>query len=189
MEAFDQPWKTSFEGRAAGYWGMLDLDRHAKWAMTGPVMENPDWLGLGARRHGRRGAARRRCCCAAARISASPASCWWPGWRRAFAACSRCVLLAMAGKYLSPFAAVVWGTLAAGQALLLFLLMADSFELAETVFGVEKRRHPLIVPAPRRHEAAEGQHPSADLQRAAAHGAADARCAGARSTTPTSKCW
>ena len=22
MEAFDQPWKTSFEGRAAGYWGM-----------------------------------------------------------------------------------------------------------------------------------------------------------------------
>ncbi|MDU7524399.1 MAG: glycosyl transferase, partial [Roseomonas mucosa] len=26
MEAFDQPWKASFEGRAAGYWGMMDLD-------------------------------------------------------------------------------------------------------------------------------------------------------------------
>jgi cellulose synthase/poly-beta-1,6-N-acetylglucosamine synthase-like glycosyltransferase len=57
------------------------------------------------------------------------------------------VLLAMAGKYLSPFAAVVWSMLAAGQALLLLLLMADSFELAETIFGVERRRHPLIVPA------------------------------------------
>ena len=45
MEAFDQPWKTSFEGRAAGYWGMLDLDRNAKWAMTGPVRENPFWAG------------------------------------------------------------------------------------------------------------------------------------------------
>ena len=41
MEAFDQPWKTSFEGRAAGYWGMLDLDRHAKWPLTGPVKRPP----------------------------------------------------------------------------------------------------------------------------------------------------
>ena len=43
IEAFDQPWKTSFEGRAAGYWGIMDLDRHAKWAMTGPVVETPNW--------------------------------------------------------------------------------------------------------------------------------------------------
>src|SRR5260370_1039923 len=43
MEAFDQPWKTSFEGRAAGYWGMLDLDREAKWPLTGPVWETPSW--------------------------------------------------------------------------------------------------------------------------------------------------
>ena len=43
MEAFDQPFKTSFEGRAAGYWGMFDMDRHAKWSMTGPVTETPDW--------------------------------------------------------------------------------------------------------------------------------------------------
>ena len=43
MEAFDQPWKTSFEGRAAGHWGMFDLDRQAKWPMTGPVQETPAW--------------------------------------------------------------------------------------------------------------------------------------------------
>ena len=30
MEAFDQPWKTSFEGRAAGYWGIVDLDRQRR---------------------------------------------------------------------------------------------------------------------------------------------------------------
>jgi cellulose synthase/poly-beta-1,6-N-acetylglucosamine synthase-like glycosyltransferase len=58
------------------------------------------------------------------------------------------VLLSMAGKYLSHFAEIVWGTLAAGQALLLFLLLADSFELAETVFGRVARRHPDIRPAP-----------------------------------------
>ncbi len=50
MEAFDQPWKTSFEGRAAGYWGMFTLDRHAKWSLTGPVENNPAWIfyALGA---------------------------------------------------------------------------------------------------------------------------------------------
>ena len=45
MEAFDQPWKVSFEGRAAGHWGMLDLDRQAKWRMVGPVEETPPWIG------------------------------------------------------------------------------------------------------------------------------------------------
>ena len=44
MEAFDQPWKTSFEGRAAGYWGMFTLDRHEKWSLTGPVENNADWF-------------------------------------------------------------------------------------------------------------------------------------------------
>jgi exo-beta-1,3-glucanase (GH17 family)/cellulose synthase/poly-beta-1,6-N-acetylglucosamine synthase-like glycosyltransferase len=146
MEAFDQPWKTSFEGRAAGYWGMFDLDRHAKWALTGPVMETPNWLtwALAAT--------------AGAAIAAGallrrrpdirlPGKFLVAGLTQGFASVFALVLLAMAGKYLSPFAATIWGALAAGQALLLFLLMADSFELAETVFGVEKKRHPLIVPA------------------------------------------
>ncbi len=146
MEAFDQPWKTSFEGRAAGYWGMLDLDRHAKWALSGPVSETPGWFGwaLGAT--------------LAAVVMAGtllrrrpdirlPGKLLVAGLAQGFASVFGLVLLGMAGKYLSPFAALVWSMLAAGQALLLLLLMADSFELAETIFGVEKRRHPLIVPA------------------------------------------
>ena len=146
MEAFDQPWKTSFEGRVAGYWGMYDLDRHAKWKMTGDVQETPDWAtwaGIST---------------AVAALMAGLLLSRRPDIRfggkllvaslaQTFGAVFALVLLAMSEKYLSGFAEVVWGSLAAGQALLLFLLMADSFELAETVFGRIKRRHPVISPA------------------------------------------
>jgi exo-beta-1,3-glucanase (GH17 family)/cellulose synthase/poly-beta-1,6-N-acetylglucosamine synthase-like glycosyltransferase len=146
MEVFDQPWKTSFEGRAAGYWGMYDLDRHAKWSLTGPVLETPNWLdwALGATA----GAIALAWLLLSRRPDIKlPGKVLVAGLAQGFASMFALALIAMAGKYLSPFAAVVWSSLAAGQLLLLFLLMADSFELAEVVFGVEKRRHPLIVPA------------------------------------------
>ena len=146
MEAFDQPFKTSFEGRAAGYWGMYDLDRHAKWALTGSVLETPDWTVWAI------------LSTAAAALAAGlllsrrpdirlPGKLLVAGLAQTFGAVFALVLLAMAGKYLSHFAEFVWGSLAAGQALLLFLLMADSFELAETVFGRVQRRQPVIAPA------------------------------------------
>ncbi len=145
MEAFDQPWKTSFEGRVAGYWGMFDLDRHAKWTMSGPVMETPDWTSWAI--FSAIGAA----LAAGLLLSRRPdirfgGKLLVAGLAQSFASIFTLVLLAMAGKYMSAFAEIVWGSLAVGQALLLFLLMADSFELAEVVFGVEKRRHPLIAP-------------------------------------------
>jgi exo-beta-1,3-glucanase (GH17 family)/cellulose synthase/poly-beta-1,6-N-acetylglucosamine synthase-like glycosyltransferase len=43
MEAFDQPWKRAIEGPAGKYWGLWDVDRAPKFAMTGPVVENPHW--------------------------------------------------------------------------------------------------------------------------------------------------
>jgi exo-beta-1,3-glucanase (GH17 family)/cellulose synthase/poly-beta-1,6-N-acetylglucosamine synthase-like glycosyltransferase len=146
MEAFDQPFKTSFEGRAAGYWGMFDLDRQAKWSMTGPVTENPNWLTYAL------GAALSAVLMAGLLLRRRPdirfpGKLLVAGLSQGFTSIFALVVLAMAGKYLSPFAAVVWSMLAAGQLLLLFLLLADSFELAETIFGTEKRRHPLIVPA------------------------------------------
>jgi exo-beta-1,3-glucanase (GH17 family)/cellulose synthase/poly-beta-1,6-N-acetylglucosamine synthase-like glycosyltransferase len=146
MEAFDQPWKTSFEGRVAGYWGMFDLDRHAKWGLTGPVMEHPALFGwalasvLGAALLAWLLLSRRPDIRVAGKLLVA-------GLAQGFAAVFTLVLLAMAGKYMSAFAGVVWGALAAGQALLLFLLMADSFDLAETIFGTERRRQPLVVPA------------------------------------------
>jgi cellulose synthase/poly-beta-1,6-N-acetylglucosamine synthase-like glycosyltransferase len=114
--------------------------------MTGAVTEHPYWLGWAL------GATLGATLLAGLLLSRRP-DIRFPGkllvaaLAQGFAAVFALVLMAMAGKYLSGVAACVWGALAAGQLLLLFLLMADSFELAETVFGVEKRRHPLIVPA------------------------------------------
>jgi exo-beta-1,3-glucanase (GH17 family)/cellulose synthase/poly-beta-1,6-N-acetylglucosamine synthase-like glycosyltransferase len=147
MEAFDQPFKTSFEGRAAGYWGMFDLDRNAKWSLSGPVQEHPNWAIWAAFSIAGAFAA------AGLLLSRRPdirftGKLLVAGLAQTFGAVFALVLLSMAGKYLSHFAEFVWGTLAAGQALLIFLLLADSFELAETVFGRIKRRHPDIRPAP-----------------------------------------
>ena len=147
MEAFDQPWKTSFEGRAAGYWGMLDLDRNAKWAMIGPVQENPGWTNWAI------GGALTAALLALGLLSRRP-DIRLPGkvllaaLAQGLVASMALVLLAMSGKYLSGMDAAIWGVLAAGQALLLVLLLADSFELAETIFGRVRRRHYEPLPAP-----------------------------------------
>jgi exo-beta-1,3-glucanase (GH17 family) len=49
VEAFDQPWKRALEGTVGGHWGLLDAEREAKFALSGPVSDDPDWpwhLGL-----------------------------------------------------------------------------------------------------------------------------------------------
>ena len=43
IEAFDQPWKRSQEGTAGGYWGIFDAQARPKFAMQGPVTEEPRW--------------------------------------------------------------------------------------------------------------------------------------------------
>src|SRR5690606_3867890 len=43
MEAVDQPWKSANEGRVGAYWGVFDADRTPKFAMTGPVIDDPSW--------------------------------------------------------------------------------------------------------------------------------------------------
>jgi exo-beta-1,3-glucanase (GH17 family)/cellulose synthase/poly-beta-1,6-N-acetylglucosamine synthase-like glycosyltransferase len=147
MEAFDQPWKVSFEGRAAGHWGMFDLDRQAKWPLTGRVWETPAWplwaagATLVAFLAGLFFLARRPDIRLAGKLLLA-------GLAQLFVAGTTLTLLAMGETYLSPMAAVVWGLLVGGQLLLLALLLSDSFELAETIFGrVWKRRWPAL-PAP-----------------------------------------
>jgi exo-beta-1,3-glucanase (GH17 family) len=54
IEAFDQPWKRSFEGAMGGYWGLFDAHGHARVSFSGAVMEDARWwrgpamAGLGA---------------------------------------------------------------------------------------------------------------------------------------------
>lgn len=43
IEAFDQPWKRDLEGTVGGYWGIFDVQGRPKFAMTGPVVEEPRW--------------------------------------------------------------------------------------------------------------------------------------------------
>lgn len=44
MEAFDQPWKEDIEGRVGAYWGQFDAYRKQKFALTGAMREDDDWL-------------------------------------------------------------------------------------------------------------------------------------------------
>jgi len=54
IEAFDQPWKRSFEGAMGGYWGMFDAHGQARVSFSGSVVEDAQWwrglagAGLGA---------------------------------------------------------------------------------------------------------------------------------------------
>ena len=41
--AFDQPWQRVQEGTVGGYWGIFDALAKPKFAMQGPVIEEPQW--------------------------------------------------------------------------------------------------------------------------------------------------
>jgi exo-beta-1,3-glucanase (GH17 family)/cellulose synthase/poly-beta-1,6-N-acetylglucosamine synthase-like glycosyltransferase len=42
-EAYDQPYKESFEGRVGAYWGLFDARRDPKFSLNEPVTEDPNW--------------------------------------------------------------------------------------------------------------------------------------------------
>jgi exo-beta-1,3-glucanase (GH17 family)/cellulose synthase/poly-beta-1,6-N-acetylglucosamine synthase-like glycosyltransferase len=147
MEAFDQPWKTSFEGRAAGYWGMWSQSRQPKWSLTGPVLQNRAWLPWAA------GASLLGLLITIGLLSRRPdmrvaGKLIFAVLVQGFGTALAMLLMTMGETYLSWSAAAVWSTLALGQALLLFLLIADSFDLTETLFGRVRKRHFEPVPAP-----------------------------------------
>ncbi len=43
IEAFDQPWKKSFEWSVGAHWGLWDVDRNPKFSWTKPVIEVRQW--------------------------------------------------------------------------------------------------------------------------------------------------
>ena len=43
IEAFDQPWKRSFEGAMGGYWGLFDATGQSRVEFAGSVVEDTRW--------------------------------------------------------------------------------------------------------------------------------------------------
>jgi exo-beta-1,3-glucanase (GH17 family)/cellulose synthase/poly-beta-1,6-N-acetylglucosamine synthase-like glycosyltransferase len=43
IEAYDQPWKQTEEGRVGAYWGLFDAARQPKFAFEGEVQADPYW--------------------------------------------------------------------------------------------------------------------------------------------------
>jgi exo-beta-1,3-glucanase (GH17 family) len=43
VEAFNQPWKSAFEGVVGANWGLYSMDRQEVFPLTGKVYENPQW--------------------------------------------------------------------------------------------------------------------------------------------------
>jgi len=44
VEAFNQSWKSDFEGVVGANWGLYSVDRKEVFPLTGKVYENPDWF-------------------------------------------------------------------------------------------------------------------------------------------------
>ena len=43
MEAFDQPWKTQYEGGVGAYWGVYNVDREPKFEFIHAIVRIPNW--------------------------------------------------------------------------------------------------------------------------------------------------
>lgn len=43
VEAFDQPWKATYEGAVGAYWGVFDSDRRPKYPLNGSLLTVPGW--------------------------------------------------------------------------------------------------------------------------------------------------
>lgn len=46
MEAFDQPWKSQYEGSVGAYWGVYNANRIPKFEFTQPIVRVPNWKVL-----------------------------------------------------------------------------------------------------------------------------------------------
>ncbi|HCU25294.1 MAG TPA: cellulose synthase [Deltaproteobacteria bacterium] len=132
IEAFDQPWKSSIEGRAGEHWGVMDADRHDKFPIQGPVLEDPNWkywalwstvLGFFA---------------AILFLSRRP-DLKLRG--QVFSVVILQVAVALAtqlareasDEYMSPGDIAFWGIMIAAQVLLAIILLTDAAEIADVV--------------------------------------------------------
>ncbi len=139
MEAFDQPWKMSFEGTAGGYWGIYDVDRNPKFSLSGPVEEQPFWpwlagissiLGLIAMmaflpRYDHVSVVGRATFSVVLQLVAS-GSVW--------------MAVSIFYQYLTPMQAAVLGVLTACQIILGITIISETFQFVELLWARLRRR-------------------------------------------------
>jgi exo-beta-1,3-glucanase (GH17 family)/cellulose synthase/poly-beta-1,6-N-acetylglucosamine synthase-like glycosyltransferase len=146
MEAFDQPWKRPIEGSVGAYWGLLDLDRTPKFAMAGPVTENPWWqLQVGI-----------------ATLLAVLPIVWFVASRNELRARGQLfyafmIQLAASAltwaafvpftEYMSTVGTLMWSLLLPAQLLMLAVMLINGFELAEMTWsrGLRRQFRPLAA--------------------------------------------
>ena len=147
LEAYDQPWKTSIEGKVGGHWGILDSHRREKWPMTGSVEEYPHWpywafgaLLLGVLiqtiyfRHSPDLSIKRGTLVGVSFHAWSAAMFWLP--------------ITLMQHYLGIFELMVWVTLIVSQCLLYALFASDLVELANVRWRKLRRQFDTVTSVP-----------------------------------------
>lgn len=149
MEAFDQPWKEAGEGRVGAYWGMFGADRVIKFALRGPVQEDPQWLGKAL---------------VAAALALLPML-WFAYRFRRFRLGGKvffCVLIQSACAllvwsigvpfdfYLDPFDWTMLAILLPAQLAILGILLCNGFEFTEALWLPKWKRHAGLRHEPER---------------------------------------
>lgn len=142
MEAFDQPWKVEAEGTAGAYWGIFNAAREPKFEMSGEITNLPQWATWAA--------------IGAVIVSLIVALFLRKvrglrnlGWVFMFSSAqvvSSMLAWAIAVgsfKYLSTWGVVVWVVLMGAQLMLMLVLISDSFEIAEVVWGRHRAHRPI----------------------------------------------
>ena len=139
MEAFDQPWKREIEGTVGAYWGLLDVDRLPKFAMSGTVTENPWWPAQAAlatllallpmawflARSGELRSTGRLFYAGLIQLAAS------------LVAWAACVPFT---EYMSTASTLMWSVLLPAQLLIVGVMLVNGFELTEMVWIRRLRR-------------------------------------------------
>jgi exo-beta-1,3-glucanase (GH17 family)/cellulose synthase/poly-beta-1,6-N-acetylglucosamine synthase-like glycosyltransferase len=139
MEAFDQPWKRSIEGRVGAYWGVYNADRQEKFTLTGPIEPWPLWrtLALGS-----------------SLLAAVPILLFLlrfpnlkPAGQLVFAGLVQALVSALAwaagtgaGEYQTWGTIAAWAGLTLALLLLIAIVLAEGFELVEVLWTRGWRR-------------------------------------------------
>ncbi len=150
MEAFDQNWKKQAEGTVGRHWGIYDVDRQPKFAMTGTVVDNPLWGWEAA---------------VSALLAVLPITLFLLYWQHMrlrgqlfYAALLQTVMSVLSWTLFLPLTEdllllgqFIWGVLLPAQLALLAVTLINGLELSELLWARRKRAFTPATPTPATH--------------------------------------